>query len=323
MSAPWITYRPEIQVLDCTIRDGGLINDHQFDDRFVRAVYETCLAAGIDTMEVGYKASKRVFAPNGHGAWKYCEEDDLRRILDDNPTPLKLSAMADAGKTDWHTDILPKDQSILSVIRVACYVHQIVEALDMIQDAHDKGYETTCNIMAISTAQDNEIDQVLDLLAASPVDTVVVVDSFGSLNTEQVRLLVGRYLKALEGTGKQVGIHAHNNLQLAFANTLEAIIHGANRVDATMGGMGRGAGNCPMELLLGLLRNPKFHIRPVWNLIEEYVVPLRQRMEWGPLPPYMITGQLNQHPRAAIAWRAGGQKDECVAFYDKCTAEEG
>jgi 4-hydroxy 2-oxovalerate aldolase len=319
--APWITYRPEIKVLDCTIRDGGLVNNHLFDDAFVRAVYQTCVEAGIDYMEIGYKASKKIFARDRHGDWKYCDEDDIRRIVGDNRTELKLAAMADAGKTDYKTDILPKEKSVLDTIRVACYIHQLAEAVDMIKDAHDKGYETTCNIMAISVVKDAEIDQALEILAETPVSTVVVVDSYGALCTEEVRLLVRRYRRWLEGTGKEVGIHAHNNQQLAFANTIEAIITGANRIDATMAGLGRGAGNCPMELLLGLLRNPKFRIRPVWQLIQEHLMPLSRELDWGPSPPYMITGQFNQHPRAAIAWRASDQRDNIVDFYDRCISD--
>jgi 4-hydroxy 2-oxovalerate aldolase len=111
MSAPWVTYRPEIKVLDCTIRDGGLVNDHMFDDGLVKAVYEACIEAGIDYMEVGYKASKKLFAPSKFGAWKYCDEDDVRRIVGENDSPLKLAAMTDAEKTDYHTDVLPKEQS--------------------------------------------------------------------------------------------------------------------------------------------------------------------------------------------------------------------
>ena len=322
MSAPWVTYRPEIKVLDATIRDGGLCNDHKFDDDLVRAVHQTCVEAGIDYMEIGYKGSKQVFPREKFGPWKYCDEEDLRRVVGDNDTPLKLSAMADAGgKTDWQTDIIPKEQSVLDVIRVACYIHQVPEAVDMINDAHEKGYETTCNLMAVSTVSEAEIDQALEVLAKAPCSTVVVVDSFGALYGEQIKLLVNQYQKALAGTGKEVGIHAHNNQQLAFANTIEAIIHGANRVDGTMAGMGRGAGNCAMELLLGFLRNPKFKMRPVWTLLQERFVELRQATEWGALPPYIISGQLNQHPRAAIAWRASDQRERCADFYDKVMAD--
>ena len=175
--------------------------------------------------------------------------------------------------------------------------------------------------MAISSVQEAEIDQALEVLVQTPVGTIVVVDSNGALYSEQVQLLVKKYQAAVEGTGKQVGIHAHNNQQLAFANTIEGIIHGANRIDATMGGMGRGAGNCPMELLLGFLRNPKFHIRPIWQLLQDQLPKILKTMEWGPYPPYIISGQYNQHPRAAMAWRAGDQKNQCADFYDKVMAD--
>ena len=155
------------------------------------------------------------------------------------------------------------------------------------------------------------------MLAETPAHVVVVVDSYGSMYAEQVEILVKKYLKFGEDTHKEVGIHAHNNQQLAFANSIEAIIHGANRVDASMGGLGRGAGNCPMELLIGFLRNPKFKIRPIYQVIQDYVLPLSRTIEWGPFVQYNITGQLNEHPRSAIAARSGDQRDQFIAFYDK------
>ena len=175
--------------------------------------------------------------------------------------------------------------------------------------------------MAISIVQQTEIDQALATISRTPVDVIVVVDSFGALYREQVDILIQRYLEAVEGTDKQVGIHAHNNQQLAFANTIEAIILGANRVDGSMAGLGRGAGNCPMELLIGFLRNPKYKRRPVYQLLQEQFVKLRQSLEWGPLVPYNITGQLNQHPRAAMALRAGPDKDNYVEFYDQLVGD--
>ncbi len=322
MKAPWVTYRPELKVLDCTIRDGGLINDHHFDDGFVRGVYEACTDAGVDYMEVGYKASRKIFAPDKFGGWKFCREDDLRRIVGDSPNGVKLTAMADAEKTDYHEDILPKKDSVLDVIRVATYVYQIPTAVDMIKDAADKGYEVTCNLMAVSTVPDADLDQALEVLAQTPASTIVVVDSFGSLYAEQIELLVKKYREFTKDTGKEVGVHAHNNQQLAFANTIEAIIHGANRVDATMGGLGRGAGNCPMELLIGFLRNPKFKLRPILKLLQEYIEPMRKTVEWGPLVPYNITGQLNQHPRAAIKMLAGEKRESYVEFYDSCVTDD-
>ena len=321
MTAPWITYRPELKVLDCTIRDGGLVNDHIFDDSVVKAVYDTCVEAGIDYMEIGYKGSKKLFTRGKFGDFKFCDEDDIRRIVGDNHTSLKLAAMADAEKTDYHEDILPADQSVLDVIRVATYVHQLPVAVDMINDAADKGYEVTCNLMAISIVQEAEIDQALEILVETPASTIVVVDSFGAMYGEQVARLVKKYIAALEGTGKEVGIHAHNNQQLAFANTIEAIVQGANRLDATIAGMGRGAGNCPMELLLGFLRNPAYRVRPVLQLLQDHFVELQDKLQWGALVPYNITGQLNQHPRTAIAMVGGDEKNDYVEFYDKLVAD--
>jgi 4-hydroxy 2-oxovalerate aldolase len=171
--------------------------------------------------------------------------------------------------------------------------------------------------MAISTVKEQEVDQVLEVVAESPADVLVVVDSYGSMYAEQVEILVKKFLSFGKDTGKVVGIHAHNNQQLAFANTIEAIIHGANRVDASMGGLGRGAGNCPMELLIGFLRNPKFHIRPIYQVLEQHLLPLSRRVEWGPFPQYNITGQFNEHPRSAISARSGERRDAYVEFYDK------
>lgn len=320
----WLTYRPEIKILDCTVRDGGLINDHGFDDAFVKAVYQTCVAAGLDAMEFGYKADKKIFAPSQFGDWKYCEEDTIRRIVGDNPTDLKISVMADAERTDYRTDILPKSESIIDIVRIATYIHQIPVALDMIKDARDKGYQVTLNLMAVSTIQERELGEALEILANSGVHAIYIVDSFGAYYSEQIRDLTVAFLKAVEGKDIEIGIHAHNNQMLAYANTLEALIVGANRLDATINGMGRGAGNCPLELLLGFLKNPKFQLRPVLECIQDVFVPLEKKneMEWGYKIPYMITGQMNLHPREAIKMRAGDHPDDYVAFYDQMAEEE-
>jgi 4-hydroxy 2-oxovalerate aldolase len=206
-------------------------------------------------------------------------------------------------------------------VRVACYANQISEAAEMLDHAHGLGYETSLNIMAISTVKEAEIDAVLEIARKTPAQVVVVVDSNGALYREQVDHLVRKYLKALHGTGKDVGMHAHNNLQLAFANTIEAIILGCNRVDSTMLGLGRGAGNCHTEILLGFLRNPKFKLRPVYKLIQETILPIKKQLDWGPSIPYNLTGQMNLHPRAAMAFRDGKTPDDYVAFYDQMIAE--
>ena len=192
MTAPWITYRPEIKVLDATIRDGGLINNSNFTDDFVKAVYETNVEAGVDYMEIGYKNSKEVFPKDEYGPWRHCDEEDLVRIVGENNTDLKLAAMADVGgKSDWAKDIIPKDQSPLDLIRVACYVNQINEACEVIQHCHEMGYEVACNIMALSDrarGRDRHSPSKLLRRCKSRSARSCVVDSFGSLYGEQVEL---------------------------------------------------------------------------------------------------------------------------------------
>jgi 4-hydroxy 2-oxovalerate aldolase len=317
----WVSYRPEIRVLDCTIRDGGLMNNHHFEDKIVKAVYQACVEGGIDYMELGYKASRKGIKAGEHGAWKYCLEDDIRRIVGDNDTDLKLSIMADAERCDYQEDIPPKKESVIDMIRIASYISQIPTAMEMVKDAHDKGYETTVNLMAVTTIPERELNEGLELLAQSETEAVYVVDSFGALYSEQVHYLVKKYLHYCKDSGKQVGIHAHNNLQLAYANTIEAIIEGANMLDATMAGLGRGAGNCPMELLIGFLHNPKYALRPILGCVHSHVEPMRQKLMWGFDLPYMLTGLLNQHPRAAIKFKAA-ENGDILKFYDTTIEEQ-
>lgn len=323
--APWITYRAELKVLDCSVRDGGLMNASRFSDEFVRAVYETCIAAGIDYMEVGYKNSPKQFPKDRFGAWRHCDENDLNRVFaghDAQKTGLKLAAMADASKSDWKEQLVPRSESVLDMIRIAFYAHQVSEASEMIKHAHNLGYETSANLMAVTNITEVEVDTVLETIADTPADVMVIVDSFGHLYGEQIQILCRKYSSAMQGKNKEIGLHAHNNQQLAFANTIEAIVQGANRVDATMGGLGRGAGNCPMELLLGFLRNPKFHLRPVINLLQNHILPLKKELDWGALVPYNLTGQLNLHPKSAMEFMESKDKDNLLKFYDQIVAEE-
>jgi 4-hydroxy 2-oxovalerate aldolase len=222
--------------------------------------------------------------------------------------------MVDIGRVDPE-DIPEKKDSVVDMMRVACYVKDIDKAIDLVNHCAEKGYETTVNIMAISTALTPDLDEGLAQLAECPVNAVYIVDSFGALFSEQIHFLVQEYKKYLHPKGKEVGIHCHNNQQLGFANTIEAIRKGANYLDATIFGIGRAAGNCPLELLLAFLKNPKFKLDPILEVIEEEFLPLRDQIEWGYIIPHMITGILNMHPRSAMALRAGKDKDKYAEFY--------
>lgn len=255
-----MSVRDDIKVLDATIRDGGLCNNFMFTDEFVQELYKTNIKSGVDYMEFGYKASRNLFKEEDFGKWKFCKEEDIRAIVGDNISDMKIAVMADVGRCDFKTDFLPKSESVIDMVRVACYIHQIPAAIEMIEYFHELGYETTCNIMAISQANLNQVEEALEMISASSVDVIYLVDSYGSLYPENAAALANTYLTAAEKTGKKVGFHAHNNQNLAFANTIETLSYGVSYLDATAQGMGRGAGNCAMELLLGFLKNPKYSL---------------------------------------------------------------
>ncbi|TYQ16514.1 UNVERIFIED_CONTAM: 4-hydroxy 2-oxovalerate aldolase [Acetivibrio alkalicellulosi] len=317
-----MTFRPDIKVMDCTLRDGGLINNFRFSDQLVKSLYQACIDSGVDYMELGYKSSKKIFSISDFGSLKFCSEEDISRIIGDNiSSNLKLSVMADTGRTDYHEDIPKKSESIIDMIRVAAYAHQIPAAIEIIKDAHDKGYETTINIMAVSNVMESELNEALEILSLTEVNIIYLVDSFGAFYSEEIRDLAYKYLSYARDAGKKIGIHTHNNQQLAYANTLEALILGVSYLDATFSGLGRGAGNCPIELLLGFLKNPKYNLRPVLKFIQEYINPLKEELSWGFDIPYMLTGQLNVHPKSAMCFLDSNDKKNLIKFYDYLTEE--
>jgi 4-hydroxy 2-oxovalerate aldolase len=310
-----LSVRKDIKVFDCTIRDGGLVNNFHFTDEFVKGVYDTCVAAGIDYMEIGKNNSPTLQSPEEFGKWNFCKEEDIRSIVGENNTNLKIAVMSDIGRV-VKDELLPKSESVVDMVRIATYLHQIPSAIELIEDAHAKGYETTVNIMAISKSMESELDEALELLSKTPVDIIYIADSFGSFYPEQIQKLTEKYTKVAKSANKLVGIHAHNNIQLAYANTIEAMRYGTSYLDVTISGLGRGAGNCPMELLIGFLKNPKYNLVPVLEFIEKYIVPLEKELDWGYSIPYMITGQLNEHPRSAMKARDEGDT-QYTNFYKK------
>ena len=313
-------YRPEIKVVDCTIRDGGLTNNSHFTFETVRAVYQAACDAGIDYVELGYRNSKEMFSPKEFGMWRFCDEEHLHKAIDGiDPKSTKVAVMQDAHKAVAE-DVLPVEESVVDLIRVATYVKDVDKAIHLANNATDKGYEATINIMAISHESSPFLDEALQQIAdETSVKAVYVVDSFGSLYSEEVHFLIEKYQMYLKG--KEVGVHFHNNQQLAFANTIEGIIKNANYVDGTLYGLGRAAGNCPLELLIGFLKNPKFNLEPILKVIGETIMPLRKEIDWGYHIPYMLTGILDQHPSEAMRWMGLPERDDYVKFYTQITED--
>ena len=307
------------KIVDCTIRDGGLVNNWDFSVEFVQDLYASLNEAGVDYMEIGYKNSPKLLkSAENTGPWRFLDDNFLRQVIPQKGTT-KLSALVDIGRVD-ENDILPRSESMLDLIRVACYIKDVDKALDLIQLFHDRGYETTLNIMALSNVMENDLNEAFLMIKDSPVDVVYVVDSYGSLDHNDFSFLVNKFQEHLPN--KRLGVHTHNNMQLAFSNTLVAAEKGVEFLDASVYGMGRGAGNCPTEALLTHLKNRRYSLRPVLGFLEKHMIPMRERWEWGYLIPYLITGTLDEHPRSAMALLASADRDHFTEFYDRMTTPE-
>jgi 4-hydroxy 2-oxovalerate aldolase len=309
-------FRKEIKVLDCTIRDGGLINNYQFGSDFVKAVYRAACDSGVDVVELGKKlVESDEYTREKWGPWNFCDDDDLRAVVDSYPceNPPRVAVMFDVGRVDV-TTLGPADASPVDMIRTACYVADVDKGLDLVRRTKDLGYATTLNIMAPSVAIETELIEGLEQVnEVDELDYLYLVDSYGAFYSEQVSSYIALYRE--HAPSKKLGFHAHNNQQLAFSNTQQAIIDGVNLLDATINGIGRGAGNCNLELLLNFLKNPKFDVRPVYRAIQEVFIPLRKEIEWGFNDIYGISGYLNQHPRDAMKQRANpDNRDNCYDF---------
>ncbi|MGO4269114.1 aldolase catalytic domain-containing protein [Paenibacillus sp. TAF58] len=306
------------KILDCTIRDGGLVNDWDFSVEFVQDMYRGLSAAGVEYMEIGYKNSEKLLKGGASGPWRFLNESFLRDVIT-KKTDTKLSALVDIGRVD-ENDILPREDSLLDLIRVACYIKDVDKGLELVQKFNDMGYETSLNIMALSHVMENELVEAFEEINKSPVDVVYIVDSYGSMDHKDIEYLVTKFQRLLPE--KELGLHMHNNLQLAFANTIAGASKGVTFLDSSVYGMGRAAGNCTTELLLSYLKGARYDIRPVLEIIEKHMITMRQKWDWGYLIPYMIVGALDEHPRTAMAQLSSDERNNFVDFYDRLTSVE-
>lgn len=287
-----------VKIIDCTLRDGGHLNKWNFDIDFAARVVTALAETNIHAIEVGYVSEPGSFPP-GTGLWRFSEEKNIRKIV---PSEIqsKIAVMGDIGKVGLK-QFIPKDESVIDIVRLAFYPGQSEEAIGLGHEVLDLGYEVYLNCMGIVGYDESQLKELIRQLYDSKISNVIFADSFGSLMPWEVANLTKLFIK---GTGKKIGYHAHNNLETAFANSLAAIDAGALSVDASIYGIGRGSGNLPLEVMLAyMLHSEDVHTNliPLLELIENEFVDLRKELGWGYNLHYMISGLLKCHPNYASA----------------------
>lgn len=302
-----------INVLDCTLRDGGYYNDWDFDPALVRAYLKAMNDSGVDVVELGYKS---VAQEGFYGLFRYCPEGELG-FLKEFPA-CQYGFMIDvkeflnsAGELDESalaSVILPAKGSLFSWARVASYAATMPQAAQAARWLAAQGYKVGLNLMGMTLLSADRLSAALKAIEGLSLEVFYFADSFGSLTPQGVQEAIGQIRQSYAGV---LGVHTHDNQGLAFANCLASIEGGATWLDATLSGMGRGAGNVRTEqLLLSLFfSHGHTHLNPsaLLDALHDHFAPLQAHHRWGWDYSYMLGGLQNIHPTYTQQLKSGHQ----------------
>lgn len=281
------------KLLDCTLRDGGYINGWQFSHAFAENLCRCASAAGVDVIELGFIDP----GEDDPTPWMNLAQDVVETLRKSISGDTKLAAMINFGSVPF--DEIPESKDLgIDIIRVATAQSKAPEATAYAAKLSEKGYQATINYMGVSNYSNEEVVSLLDLINQfeHSIEYFYVADSFGSLLPSRTREIF-RVLRF--GTKARLGFHPHNNLQLAFANCLEAIDAGVDIVDSSVYGMGRGAGNLFTEAIIAYYesRDPvKYSLRPILQFVDMFMEPMKAQFDWGYSLPQLISGAYRCHP---------------------------
>jgi len=289
-----------INLIECTLRDGGYYNNWDFDRKLVQDYINSLNSIGIKYVEMGFRSfqSKDFKGPNWYTTDSYIESFNI-------PKRIKVGVMVNAYEIISHklklkkaTNLLFKNKKLSRVdfVRLACHFNEFGKTLDIAKILRKKGYIVAVNLMQISERTEKEIFDFGKLAKKSKLNILYFADSLGSMNEKYIKNIVNILRKNWKG---ELGIHTHNNLGLALSNTLSAIKEGVNWVDSTIMGMGRGAGNAQTEYVILELEkyNKKFQNNlSLLKLIENFFKPLSLKYKWGPNTYYYLAGKFGIHP---------------------------
>jgi len=287
------------KLLDCTLRDGGYYTNWTFNDDMVYETVHALDRANIDIIELGYKS------PTKGGPYKKCNENFIRSVLKHKPESV-LCFMIDLkdyvrhnkfDKKLFETMIKPAKDSWFDMCRIAFAYPTVTYIPEAVTALKNLGYKVGVNFMQIDLLTEDEINNSMPILSSiiSQIEYFYVPDSFGTIIPSSLSTYKAHLKKLLPGC--KLGLHTHDNLGLAFANTLEAVLLDYDIVDCTMSGMGRGVGNCRTEQLLLYQQNS--NLEEILKVVSKWYEPLKEECNWGWSKEYMTTSIMNTHPTYA------------------------
>jgi 4-hydroxy 2-oxovalerate aldolase len=290
-----------ITTIDCTLRDGGYYNNWDFEPDLVQHYLQAMEDSEVDIVEIGFR-----FLPQNKfvGAFAYSTDEFLRDLR--LPQKAKIGVMINAGEVLEYSDNIhetldmlfhSKKNSPVSLVRIACHVSEVESSKEIALYLSQLGYDIGLNIMQISRYSNEKIEKVISEISLwDVIDVLYFADSLGNMSSDNVNSIIDLIKGNWNGP---IGIHAHDNMGQALTNTVVAIKKGVSWVDATVLGMGRGAGNARMEFLLCELNRlgySKYNSDALIYLVMEDFKLLHSKYEWGANFLYYISARDDIHP---------------------------
>jgi len=289
----------KFNLLECTLRDGGYITGWHFEDAMIQETISTLIKAGLDMVEVGYLNN----ASQGNNTTQFSSIKAIEPFLPSDRGSTLLLAMADVLQFR-PDDLIQYDGKSIDGIRVVFYKHQIEEALILGKAVKENGYKLFMQPMVTIDYTIDEYTMLCKRIAELHPNAVSIVDSFGYMFKEDFR----RYFKVLDNildNDTIIGFHSHNNMNLAFITAQDILEYSTSRklvIDASLFGMGRGAGNLNTELIANYYNKTlgnKYDIRAIMHLISKYILNCYEKRRWGYSPYLFLTGLYHYHPNFA------------------------
>lgn len=290
-----------IKLLDCTLRDGGYINNWEFGKDVISRIVNQVLIAGVEVMELGYLST--VNSGNADSA-RYNSLKDVRRAFSNIKMENQdYAVMVNYG--EYPAELLPVAEQDDPIIRLAFHRKNLNEAFEYIKVLDSKGYRYYIQPMGVLNYSDKDFIELINMANATHAEAFYVVDSFGVLELKDFRRLIFLVDNNLRD-GILLGYHAHNNLQQAYSNAKYMIEQGLTHsmiIDASVFGMGRGAGNLNIELFAKHLNKSYgkcYNIEPFLEVFDEFLKPIFARQFWGYSLPFYLSSIHNCHPNYAL-----------------------
>lgn len=281
----------KVHVLDCTLRDGGYVNDWNFGDENAQRIASLISQTGVDYFEVGFiKLCDYV-----KDKIQFNEMSQIANLF--RPSKQKLSLIVEVGYGYPVTAFPPHSEKTVDLVRVIMWKRMLKEGLEYCRELKRLGYEVSVQATRTEQYTFEEFADLIKMFNEIQPTAIYIVDTFGLLTKD---MLLKYALIADENlvNGVRLGYHAHNNMQQAFSNAiamLETNWKHELMLDASVMGMGRGAGNLCLELLLKYMNESydrQYNLTPIYEVADKYLMPFYKESPWGYSIPFML-GAMN------------------------------